>query len=199
MKKFLVLLAILIIPSIGSAQNINLGTYGNSTYYLQTESLRACSTAECLYIIGKDQEYIAAKIQIVPQGKDSRFSGEDILSYNKSVGFVEKSALFARDGTRFVLITTASYDVNGNPIDVKNETEEIKTFVYNQYSVTTGTGGANETRGAVDVKVRRIAWSNVFPGTPQELLVRNLLAYAEANYAEIDAKSRSINYIQVSK
>ena len=195
MKKLLMIIALSLFSAPCYAQSINLGTFGTNTYFLQTESLRACSTTNCLYIFGQEQEYIAAKISVVA-AKDRQPGNEDILSYNNTVGHVEKSALFARDGTRFVLIETATYDVNGNPQSVKPEMEETKTFVSNSYSITAGTGGASTTREAVDVKVRRVAWSRVIPGSPQEALARTLLSYAEANYAEIDAVSRTYNFIK---
>jgi hypothetical protein len=168
------------------------------TYLLVPESLRACSTTECLYIYGRDQQYIAATLQIVKPLTVERSFNEDVLSYNKSVGSVEKSLLIERDGSRFVLIKTMNYDINGNLIDVKNELEETKTFVANSYSVTAGSGGASETRGAVDVKVRIVKWSNVIPGTPSERIVRAVLSYAESNYDEIDASSRAVNFIKAN-
>jgi hypothetical protein len=199
LKKIIMMLILSLFPITCSATPLNIGTFGNNTYILQTESLRFCSTSECLYIRGQEQQYVAAKIAVQPKTPQAMNNNEDALSYNKSVAYIEKTVLFARDGSQFVLLQTVTYDINGNPIDVKNETEEMKTFVANSYSVTAGSSGANETRGAVDVKTRRVAWSSVFPGTPGELLARAVLSYAESNADEIDAKSSGQNYIQVGK
>lgn len=199
MKKLFIVLLFLSLPATCLAYQVNLGTFGNNTYLLQTESLRFCSTAECLYIRGQEQQLVAARITVLPNNSAAQ-SSEDVLSYNKSLGFSEKTILIARDGSRFVLIQTATYDINGNPIDVKNETEEKKTFVSNEFSANFNRNGTvtSGTRDAVDVYVRRIAWSNVFPGTPGESITRAVLSYAESNYNEIDATSRTQNFIQVN-
>lgn len=200
MRKLFIVLLILSIPATCGAYALNLGTFGNNTYILQTDSLRFCSTTDCLFIRGQEQQYVAAKITVYPKSGPTQ-SNEDVLSYNKTLGFSEKAVLFARDGSQFVLIQTATYDVNGNPIDVKNETEEKKTFVSNEFSASTNKNGVitSEQRSGVDVYTRNVAWSTVFPGTPGEAITRAVLSYAESNYDSINESSSGRNYIQVGR
>ena len=73
MKKFLVLLAILIIPSVCSAARIPLGTFFDKSYELNTDSLRFCSTTACLYINDKpEQSFVAAEIIVFSKNQTRR-------------------------------------------------------------------------------------------------------------------------------
>ena len=195
MKKIIVLLCLLI-TSTANAAVLPIGTFQDKGYSLKTESLRFCSTSSCLYVGGKpEQSYIAAEILVAPS-MPPKTSG-DVLSYNKETAFEIKTILISPIEHRFVLLYTMTYDTNGNLINAQDETVEIKTIKTDGYAVNTkpGEGEVIEHKEKT-VTSRRIAWSNIFPGTPAEIIVTAVLNYAAANYAEIDAVSRTYNYIK---
>ena len=194
MKK-LIIAFLLIMSSTASAAGISLGVFDNKEYILQPDSVRLCSTPSCLFIDGYPQSYVAANI-LVSSG--TSLQSGDALSYNKQEAYSLKSVLFAADGSRFVLVRTTSFDINGNPISSKNETEELKTFVSTSHSLTTDSkGNASTTREAEDRMVRTILWSVPQPGSAGEKITVAVLGFAESNYYEILARSKTENSISV--
>ena len=178
-----------------SAQSINIGTFGTSSYFLIPESLRICSTSSCLYIFGQEQEYVAAKIQVL-RASEIRKDVDDALAYNKALGYLEYLVLFSRDGTRFVLLSVSEFDVNGNFIGIEDKTEK-RTQLENPVVITaTDKKGNSSTTTITHVSTRDIKWSTVVPGSAGEAITRAVLSYADANFSQIDARSSRENFIK---
>jgi hypothetical protein len=197
MKK-LILFVLLLLPMTCYGSPLNLGTFGQTTYLLRPESIRICSTSECLYICGKPQEYVFARIQVTGPAYEQQKIIPDALSYDDSIGYAEQSVLFKLDGTQFILIETSLYDVNGNLVRTENKTIEKKTYQSNAATITKDSNGnVSETREMRDVITRRFAWSVVNSGTPGEAIIRAVLSYVDNNFARIDETSRATNYISV--
>jgi len=193
MKKLLIAILFLCVPAPCFAQDLNIGTFDNKTYLLQTESVRFCSTPSCIYIDGQEQSYVGAVFTVMPQTRQQ--GGGDALSYSKVIGYETKSVLFTRDGSRFVLVQTTQFDINGNPIGTKDETVGKITLNSNVFTATTNSKGTvtSVERDGVDVERRKIAWSNVFPDTPGEQITQSVLGYAYNNYSEVMTNSRANN------
>lgn len=198
MKIILIALLCLLVSSAASAENIKAGVFGSNIYYLQTESVRFCSTLSCLYVAGHDQPYIGATFIVEPINKPS--VAEDVFSYTRTPGFELKKVLFSRDGQRIVLLETVKFDANGNQSEpAKNETvERIK------YESTTATetrdnkGNVSVSRDTIEINQRKdILWRSVAPGTDTDSIVRYIMSFAESNYYDIIARSKAENSMSV--
>lgn len=193
MKKSILLLCLLL-ANTASAAGISLGMYDGKEYVLQTDSVRFCSTPSCLYIDGQPQSYVAASIMV--HGGNALQSG-DALSYNKQEAYSIKSVLFAVDGSKFVLVGTTAYDVNGNPIGIKDETVEMIEVETATIAKSKETGREAVVTSNIQEKRRKIAWSIPHPGSPGAKITAAVLEFAESNYHDILARSKSENSMSV--
>jgi hypothetical protein len=194
-KKLILLTLLLLVPIPVSAQDINLGVFGDSTYYLQPESVRFCSTISCIYIDGQDQPFVGAVLRTAPTTLQQQ-SGT-VLTYNNTKEYELKTLLLSLDGTRFVLLSTASFDVNGNLLDVKNETVEKITLQSSTYTETiNNNGGVAQSREKTDVERRKIVWLSVIPGTSNGKIISAILDYANSNYRDVLSRSQEQNSMQ---
>jgi len=195
-KKLLIIIALILLSSTCAAQGMTLGEYDGKTYILQTESVRFCSTPSCLYVDGREQSFVGASFYLDPKTPDTN-SRDDVLTYSKAIAYETKDVLFSRDGTRFVLIRTSSFDINGNPIGSKDETVEIVEIESSLIVKDKETGNEGPLKNKTEEMRRRIAWSIVQPRSPGEFITNAVLAYAADNYAEVLSRSRSQNSITV--
>ena len=195
MKKLLILLFLLLLLSnICYAEGLNLGDFDGKSYVLLTDTVRFCSTPSCLYIEGKEQSFVGALINVASPKAGS--SG-DVLSYSKTSAYETKAVLFSRDGSKFVLVRTSSFDVNGNPIGSTDETVEIVEVETSLMVKDKQTGAESAARSKPDEHRRKIAWSMVMPGTAGEKITNAVLDFAESNYDYVLRNSKSTNFLTI--
>ena len=190
MKKALMVFILLFLSSNCCAQNVKVGTFEEKDYYLKTESIRYCSTPSCIYIDGQEQSYIGA-IFIVPSNEARHETRGDVLTPSKDAAYETKAILFSTDGTKFVLTSTASYDVNNNFIGSKDETVEIVEVETTLMVKDKETGQEKELKSKVSDKLRRIIWSPVQPGAASGIIASAVFGYVEANYPDVILRSKA--------